>query len=49
MKILDLTYISDCNNILELEDNEIFIIKYLIKKIDVDINKIFHIKNNMEN
>ena len=46
MKILDLTYISDCNNILELEDNEIFIIKYLIKKIDVDINKIFHIKNN---
>jgi hypothetical protein len=45
MKILDLTYISDCNNILKLEDNEIFIIKYLIKKIDVDINKIFHIKN----
>ena len=43
MKILDLIYISQGNNILLLENNEKFIIKYMVKKID--INSIFQIKN----
>lgn len=43
MKILDLRYISQGNSILTLQNNEKFIIKYMIKKID--INNIFEIKN----
>jgi hypothetical protein len=43
MKILDLRYISQGNNILILQNNEKFIIKYIVKKID--INNIFQIKN----
>lgn len=43
MKILDLRYISQGNNLLILQNNEKFIIKYIIKKID--INNIFQIKN----
>lgn len=43
MKILDLRYISQGNNILILQNNEKFIIKYMIKKID--INNLYKIKN----
>lgn len=43
MKILDLRYISHGNNLLILQNNEKFIIKYMIKKID--INNVFQIKN----
>jgi len=43
MKILDLMYISQGNNLLLLQNNEKFIIKYIVKKID--INNIFQIRN----
>ena len=43
MKILDIRYISNGHDILLLQNNEKFIVKYVIKKID--INNIFKIKN----
>lgn len=44
MKILNLEYISECKMIDTLENNEIFIIKYLNKKININ-NKIKNKKN----
>ena len=46
MKILDLRYISDCNVISTLRDNEKFIIKYIIKKIDIFYSDKFFSENS---